>query len=179
LSSSAGRSYAGRVVDLRIRPEWQAVEATWESCRAALARAGLQGDEAYALAMVAQELVENAVKYGANGPADEVHLGIEVSPEEVTVEVKSRVGVDGAHLRRFDETIQWIRGFQDPFEAYVERLKLVSSQPYAHGKSGLGLARIACEGRCVLDFYVDETNTLAVSAVYRRDDAEAAWAATP
>jgi hypothetical protein len=164
-------------VDVRIRPEWQAVEATWESCRTALSSAGLNGDEAYALAMVAQELVENAVKYGANGPADEVRLEIEVSPEEVTVEVKSRVGVDGAHLRRFDETIQWIRGFQDPFEAYVERLKLVSSQPYAHGKSGLGLTRIACEGRCVLDFYVDETNTLAVSAVYRRDEAEAAWAA--
>jgi len=36
----------------------------------------------------------------------------------------------------------------------VERMRAVSSQPYAAGKSGLGLARIAYEGRCLLDFYV-------------------------
>jgi hypothetical protein len=47
-------------------------------------------------------------------------------------------------------------------------MKIVSSQPYGDGKSGLGLTRIAYEGRCVLDFYVDASNTLAVSAVYRR-----------
>jgi hypothetical protein len=47
-------------------------------------------------------------------------------------------------------------------------MRVVSSQPYAAGKSGLGLARIAYEGRCLLDFYVDDSSTLAVSAVYRR-----------
>jgi hypothetical protein len=169
-------SMNGTALDLRIPAEWDEVKAVWDPCREMLRRAGLHEDEAYALSMVAQELLENAVKYGAFGPGDDIRLGVRVMPEDVTVEVKSRVGVDDAHLRRFDETIQWIRGFQDPFEAYVERMKLVSALPYSHGQSGLGLARIAYEGRCILDFYVDDTNTLAVSAVYRRD-AEGTWAA--
>ena len=164
-------------LELLIAPDWDAVKAVWDPCRAALRGAGLGEDESYALSMVAQELLENAVKYGAYGKGDQILLSLHVAPREVTVEVKSRVGVDDAHLRRFDETIQWIRGYQDPFEAYVERMKVVSALPYAHGQSGLGLARIAYEGRCILDFYVDDSNTLAVSAVYRRE-AEGPWAAT-
>lgn len=152
---------------------WDAVKAAWEPVRAALTSAGLDGDEAYQLAMVAQELLENAVKYGAFQASEQIALAVRVGPHEATVEVRSRVGVDDAHLRRFDQAIQWIRGFQDPFEAYVERLKVVSARPYAPGESGLGLTRIAYEGRCAIDFFVDEGNVLAVSAVYRRDPEDA------
>jgi len=70
------------------------------------------------------------------------------------------------NLRRLDETIQWIRGYQSPFEAYVEKLKEVSTGEN-QGESGLGLVRIAYEGQSILDFYVDEQNMLAMSAVYR------------
>lgn len=175
MSSATNRSARASVLDLGIEPLWDAVKAAWEPCRAMLARAGVGEDEAYQLAMVAQELLENAVKYGAFHAGERVGLEVRVLPEEATVEVKSRVGVDDAHLRRFDQTIQWIRGFQDPFEAYVERMKIVSAQPYSNGESGLGLTRIAYEGRCALDFYVDDENTLAVSAVYRRG-AEGEWA---
>ncbi len=163
------------VLDLRIEPRWEAVKAAWDPCRAVLARAGLSEDESYQLAMVAQELLENAVKYGTFESGERIHLGVRAGEEDVTVEVKSRVGVDEAHLHRFDRTIQWIRGFQDPFEAYVERMKLVSAQPYANGESGLGLARIAYEGRSIIDFYVDEENVLAVCAVYRRDAPGVTW----
>jgi hypothetical protein len=163
------------VLALGIEPEWDAVKATWEPCRAMLGRAGLNDDESYQLAMVAQELLENAVKYGAYRGGERIALEVRVAAEDATVEVKSRVGVDDAHLRRFDQRIQWIRGFQDPFEAYVERMKIVSAQPYSNGESGLGLTRIAYEGRCMLDFYVDDESTLAVSAVYRRGP-EAEWA---
>jgi hypothetical protein len=175
VASATKRSGETSVLDLRIVPEWDTVKAAWDPCRAMLARAGLPDDENYQLAMVAQELLENAVKYGAFRDGERISLEIRVAPEDITVEVKSRVGVDDAHLRRFDRMIQWIRGFQDPFEAYVERMKIVSAQPYAQGESGLGLTRIAYEGRCVIDFYVDGESTLAVSAVYRRA-AEDAWA---
>jgi hypothetical protein len=156
-------------LELRLPAEWDAVKSAWDPCRAALAKAGLSDDETYQLAMVAQELLENAVKYGAFTNGERILLGVRAADEDVVVEVKSRVGVDDAHLRRFDRTIQWIRGFQDPFEAYVERMKIVSAQPYFHGESGLGLTRIAYEGRSIIDFYVDEHDVLAVSAVYRRD----------
>jgi len=155
------------VLELTLAPDWNAVRAAWDPCRGMMERSGLDEDEAYALAMVAQELLENAVKYGADD-AETIGLSLRVGQEDVTVEVRSRVGVDDAHLRTFDRTVQWIRGHQDPFEAYVERLKQTSVRPYAPGGSGLGLARIAYEGRCALDFYVDAGSILAVSAVYRR-----------
>jgi len=159
---------------LRIDPEWDAIKAAWDPCRAMLSRVGFDDDATYQLAMVAQELLENAVKYGAFRPGERISLDVRAGPDDVTLEVKSRVGVDDANLRRFDQMIQWIRGFQDPFEAYVERMKTVSAQPYSHGESGLGLTRIAYEGRCVIDFYVDDESTLAVSAVYR-PRAEGTW----
>ncbi len=164
-----------KTLDVSIAPTWDAIKAAWDPCRSALVESGLSGDEAYQLAMVSQELLENAVKYGAFAAAERIDLRMRIAPEDVTIEVKSRVGVDDAHLRRFDRRIQWIRGFQDPFEAYVERMKAVAAQPYSSGESGLGLTRIAYEGRSVIDFYVDENNTLAVSAVYRRSP-EVAWA---
>lgn len=162
-------------LDLQIDPEWEAVKAVWDSCRVVLARGGLADDETYQLAMVARELLENAVKFGAFAEGDRVHLAIRVAAEDVVVEVKSRVGVDEAHLRRFDQTIQWIRGFQYPFEAFVERMKLVSAQPSSEGETGLGLTRIAYEGRSIIDFYLDEDDLLAVSAIYRRDIPGGVW----
>jgi hypothetical protein len=114
-------------------------------------------------------LLENAVKYGQfAGGEPLIDLTLEVGPQEVTVEVKSPAGVGSEDLHEFDRAVQWIRGFQDPFEAYVERLKLASAQAFGASKGGLGLARIAYEGRSALDFYVDASNTLAVSAVWRR-----------
>lgn len=162
-------------LDLQIAPEWEAVKAVWDVCREMLARAGLTDDETYQLAMVARELLENAVKFGACAEGERILLGIRAADEEVVVEVKSRVGVDEAHLRRFDQTIQWIRGFQYPFEAFVERMKIVLAQPSPDGETGLGLTRIAYEGRSIIDFYVDEDDFLAVSAVYRRDIPGGVW----
>ena len=158
-------------LELELPSDWSAVKAVWDPCRAMLRGAGLGEDEAYALAMVSQELLENAVKYGARDGGG-IALSLRVDRDDVVVEVRSRVGVDDEHLRAFDRTVQWIRGHQNPFEAYVERLKQVAVQPYLPGQSGLGLARIAYEARCALDFYVDAGSTLAVSAVYRREGAE-------
>jgi hypothetical protein len=158
-----------RTLQIKVKPEWDAIPTVWDPCERHLAAHGLSRDESYGLCMVVRELLENAVKYGGfAGGAPPIDLVIDVATREVTVEVKNPVGVDAAHLREFDRAIQWIRGFQDPFEAYVERLKIASAQAWGSGRSGLGLARVAYEGRCGLDFYVDASNTLAVSAVRPR-----------
>lgn len=169
MSGESRKTADSSVFSFEITPDWESVKAAWDPSRAALAQAGVGPDEAYQIAMVAQELLENAVKYGAFGRDERITLDIRVTAEDVTVEVRSKVGVDDANLRRFDQMIQWIRGYQDPFEAYVERMKEVSTRPYSDGESGLGLTRIAYEGRSVLDFYVNEENVLAVSAVHRRE----------
>ncbi|MFN7132145.1 MAG: hypothetical protein ACK4N5_08685 [Myxococcales bacterium] len=152
-------------LELEIPPDWDAIKACWDRCMAHLRAAGLDEDTAYALSMASQELLENAVKYGSFDEGG-ITLTIEVAAE-VTIEVRTPTGAAEARLRHLDETIQWIRGFQDPFEAYVERLKAVSAEPYREGHSGLGLVRVAYEARCLLDFYVDERDTLAISAVYQ------------
>jgi hypothetical protein len=172
--AKSGLAYAeGRMssrLDLRVPPVWEDAKATWDTCSAYFADQKLDPDVAYALCMVSQELLENAVKYGSY-PSGAGAIGLEVrtADREVTIEVKSPVSSDSSgQLKRLDGTIQWIRGFQTPFEAYVERLKAVSAQPYTPGESGLGLVRIAYEGQCILDFYVDDSDLLAISAVYRR-----------
>jgi hypothetical protein len=158
-----------RTLHMKVKPEWDAIRTAWDPCDRFLQGNGLDRDATYGMCMVARELLENAVKYGrydGGGPA--IDLSVEVSASEVTVEVKSPVGVGSEDLREFDRTIQWIRGFQDPFESYVERLKLASAHAFGAERGGLGLTRIAYEGGSVLDFYVDASNTLAVSAVWRR-----------
>jgi hypothetical protein len=158
-------------LELDVAAEWSAIRPTWDPCQEALRRGGLSEDESYALCMVAQELLENAVKYGDAASGRPIHLSVRIGEADVTVEVTSRVAADDTELHRFDRAVQWLRGYQDPFEAYVERLKLVSAESYRGGQSGLGLTRIAHEGKCLVDFYVDEESTLAVSAVYVRPGA--------
>jgi hypothetical protein len=158
-----------RALHMMLKPEWEVIPTAWGPCERHFRAHDLSRDEAYGLCMVVQELLENAVKYGRfEKDSHRIDLTVEVGPREVTVEVKNPVGVDSEHLGEFDRAVQWIRGFQDPFEAYVERLKIASAQAWGSGRSGIGLTRIAYEGRCALDFYVDASNILAVSAVLRR-----------
>lgn len=157
---------AARKLELRLRPDWDAVKAVWEACRGMLERSGLDGDEAYSLAMVAQELLENAVKYGA-ADAEAIHLSLRVEEEDVTVEVRSRLGEDQARVRAFGGVVERLRQSPDALAAYVERLRQAAVRPALAGGSELGLARIAYEGKCALEYRVD-SGFLAVSAVYRR-----------
>ncbi|MDP1824276.1 MAG: hypothetical protein Q8L48_13565 [Archangium sp.] len=155
-------------LEKRLSPDWETAKREWAPLKAFFIECGLDGNEAYAMAMTASELMENAIKYGTWTRDDDVlSLAIEVSPRAVVVEVENPVIDDPASVRRLDDRIQWMRGFQSPFQAYVERLKQVSSQSYQEGESGLGLCRIAYEARCLLDFYVTGTGRLAMSAVYQ------------
>ena len=128
---------------------------------------GVGPDSVQSLTMVICELLENGMKYGSCEPrATHVKLQIELTDEDATVEVINAFGDEAKpHLRRLDRRIQWIRGFQDPFEAYVERLREVARRPLEDDESGLGLVRIAYEGNAILDFVVAEDGYLNVSAV--------------
>lgn len=155
-------------LERRLVPNWETAKGEWAPLKAFFAECGLDQNESYAMAMTASELLENAIKYGSWArEGEEITLAVEVSQRAVVVEVENPVTDDRTSLRQLDERIQWMRGFQSPFQAYVERLKLVSSQSYQEGESGLGLCRIAYEARCLLDFYVTGAGRLAMSAVYQ------------
>jgi hypothetical protein len=156
-------------LDIRIRADWSEIDGVREQTAAFLRSQGLAPPGVDAVAMVACELTENAVKYGHYADdAQQLNVHVSYAPHGVTVEVRCPVRADDEeNLRRLDRMVQWIRGYQDPFEAYLDRLKEVSSQSLDNAESGLGLVRIAYEGQSVLDFYVNDQHVLAVSAVYQ------------
>lgn len=154
---------------LKLQPKWEDSDLVRDESNDFLKVHGVSHDIAYALSMTACELFENAVKYGDfRSPDEPIYVTVDVSREDIIIEVKNPVGKMSENLQYLDNTIQWIRGYQDPFEAYIERLKEVSEKKLKEGESGLGLVRIAYEGQAVLDFYVDENDVLAVSAVYQK-----------
>lgn len=153
---------------LQLPPDWDAIQRVWDPCREYLVQRGLDEDAVYGLCMVTQELLENAVKYGVfDDGREHIELAVSGSRDGVTIEVRSPLDSEPARLKRLDGMIQWIRGFQSPFEAYVGRLKEVAARSFENGESGLGLVRMAYEGQCILDFYTEEANVLAMSAVYQ------------
>jgi hypothetical protein len=155
---------------VEIAPRWEEIAVVRAAAAEYLRRREVSPEVVDATAMVACELTENGVKYGTfENLMDRVEVELRLSQSDVTVEVRNPVGsADNANLARLDQTIQWIRGYQDPFEAYLQRLKEISWQDVQSTESRLGLVRIAYEGQSVLDFFVNERDVLAVSAIRRR-----------
>ena len=158
-------------LQLALRPVWEEIDALGGKCVDFLKAEGLNADAQNALSMVACELAENATKYGHfNGEKEIVKVSIAVQPKSVTVTVSNPVTRKEADsLSVLDHTIQWIRGFHDPFQAYLERLRDVSAQSLHSTESRLGLVRIAYEGQSTLDFYVGADGILVVSATFPFD----------
>ena len=155
---------------LNLKPQWDEVEKARVACEKFLREGDYSTDIIDSVTMVCSELIENAVKYGDYpSQADGILLTI-ISGRKIIVEVKCPIiKSKNQHFQRLDRIIQWIRGHQNPFEAYIEKLKVVSSKPADDQESGLGLFRIAYEGQSVLDFYVGEDGIISVSAVYLTD----------
>ena len=152
---------------LNIKPEWDEINILRDSCIQFLETHGFSYDLIHSLTMILSELVENSIKYGNfKGSDTEVLIYLDVGKNFITIEVNNPVDQKSAtHLQRLDKTIQWIRGYQDSFQAYIEKLKEISRKPLEDEESGLGLARIAYEGKAILDFFVldDVLNVSAIS----------------
>jgi hypothetical protein len=158
---------ADKAIDLSVEPHWDQIEEVRKKTRAFLRSHGLSKELVDALIMVSSELVENGLKYGTFGDkGKKLRFNLHIGEKNVIVEVTHPTSAEAAqHLRRLDKTIQWIRGFQDPFQAYLEKLKEVAQRPIHDSESGLGLVRIAYEGKSIIDFFVAENNALNVCAI--------------
>ena len=155
-------------IESRIVPEWDNIDVVREETARFLKEKGFAPDVIDAVTMVTGELVENAIKYGAYGGSGDLTYSVEAGESAIIVEVKNPVSAEfDTNLQKLDKTIQWIRGFQNPFEAYIERLREVSSKSFTDSESGLGLTRIAYEGQSIVDFYATDDDTISVSAVYQ------------
>lgn len=116
------------------------------------------------LAMVASELLENAVKHGEEGP---ITLTVQESAGQLEVAVENPVGTDPVGTARLAQRIALIRQFASAREAYLTALLEVYEQGLASGASGqstLGLARIAAEGECLLELEQSRPGWVTVRA---------------
>ncbi len=156
-------------LEITIKPDWDEVDHVIHETEGFLQSAGYTDDNIHAMAMVAGELVENAVKYGDfQNQSEGISISVEPGREDITVTVRSPVNEEkNTNIRTLDKTIQWIRGYQNPFQAYVEKIRQIGEKQLEAGESGLGLVRIAYEGQSIVDFYVDEDNILCISAIHR------------
>lgn len=154
-------------LDLLVDSDWGEVGRVNEAVAEFLETCGLRPETVSQCTMVVCELVENGIKYGHfDKDRATVRVIARVSRDSISVQVVNPVGkTSQVYLQELDRTIQWVRGFQAPFEAYIARMKAISREPLEADKSGLGLVRITYEGRAVLDFFLDENETLSVSAV--------------
>jgi len=153
-----------------LRPDWDEIEPLRLQAHDFFGSHRLSGDVIQSLVMVLGELLENSVKYGCYKVSDsQIQISINIGKKIITIEVTNPVDDSNLDdLKRLDRMIQWVRGYQDPFEAYIERLKEVAKRPLHDKESGLGIVRVAYEGDVILDFFVSEDNLLTVSAVLTR-----------
>lgn len=158
----------GNILDISMVSDWSRIEEIRDKGQDFFKSHNMPHDDTQALVMVLNELIENAVKYGSSrDDKKEIRLRIEFTEKMVTIEVMNHVnGTPEVHLERLDHMIQWIRGHQNSFESYIERIKEVSTKPFNDEESGLGLVRIAYEGKSIIDFFVDKNKILTVSVIY-------------
>lgn len=156
------------IMNLKIAPDWDNIEKVRIRTEDFLEEKNLGRDIKDSIIMNISELMENAVKYGKfDDKIKEITASVTVTDNDIIVEVKSPVkDEDDFHFKRLDRIIQWIRGFQNPFEAYIEKLKEIAIQPVTESESGIGIIRIAYEGQSILDFYINDNGVISVSAVY-------------
>ena len=154
---------------LDITADWDNIDSVRSKAEQFLKLNLFDSQDIFSIVMVCSELVENAIKYGDyKNPQNKISLSIELNDNSIIMEVKNPMGkYSNRFIKELDRTIQWIRGFQNPFEAYREKLKEVAQKEYVAGESGLGLTRIAYEGESILDFYLEDTNMINVTAVYQ------------
>lgn len=154
--------------EFSIRPDWDEIGGANEQTEGYLRSLPLSDDSVYTCTMVVCELMENGIKYGV---ADElIHIAVKMTDDLVRIQVENTVDSQSlSYLNELDRTLQWIRGVQDPYQAFLERIRQISREPLEGGKSNLGLIRIAHEGRANLDFILKENNRLSVSAMTRVD----------
>jgi len=156
------------VLELKLQPVWGEIERAREECRTFVQKLGSNEDTTDAVCMITSEILENAIKYGDYSRGNqEITYKLESGRDGMLVQSWSPVpqGIMPENLKRLDTIIQWIRGFQSPFQAYLERLKIVAGQPLDDNESGLGLVRIAYEGEAILDFFINHDDIMYVSAL--------------
>lgn len=140
-------------IDIPVIGEWDNVDMVRLSLQTCVATLFQDVDRRHTLAMVAGELLENAVKY-ADRPHEVTIFRVRVwgNAVDAFVQVSNPITEESADVV-FD-SIRRIKSADSAAAAYCQRLLEISSLPSR--MSRLGLLRIAYEGGCALDAIVQD-----------------------
>ena len=157
------------LIDLPVSNRWENVDLMRTSVLNCFAAVFRDMDGVHSFAMIAAELLENAIKYGNWAEGEDgghLHLRVWGDHNEARVQVENPVDVKSSDVSELLRTIEWLKSFGSGEEAYRARLLEVAASP--KGVSRLGLARILYEGECTLDAELDG-DLLRVTSVTKLD----------
>jgi len=159
-------------LEINLKPDGHEIEKVGEMSSDFLKSHGFSDEAIHVQIMILRELIHNGIRYGKFTPSENtISAHIHISKKTIVFKVKNPIDETCfERLEELDKTIQFIRGYQNPFKAYLLKKKEASQNSTCSEVNGLGLARIACEGRTILDFFVSEDNILNLYAVKNLDD---------
>lgn len=138
--------------EISFSPKWWSYVSSTRIMVSSFCNVQLANEEiADKIAMTAQELLENAVKYAAN-PDENVTLRFAIQEDQcIRLEVSNNADADHiAGLKAHYDEIMAV----EPLAAYLQKMQRIAMDPEASG-SQLGLARIRYETGCELSLAVD------------------------
>lgn len=123
---------------------------------------GLSTEAVQEQIVIAEQLLIACLRYSGTNPTfEKTKIQIHLRGGQVTTEVSNPIdNIEIEQLEHLDKLIQYLRGYQDPFEAFT-KMKTTSN----NGSTGLSLAEMAYLNQTTLDFFVSEDNMLNLSAV--------------
>jgi hypothetical protein len=133
-------------IDVPVRNDWANVSLLVTSVQNCFNAMFGTVDGSQMVAMVAGELLENAIKYG-DWSARTHHLRLMVSGSKDRARVTVENPADATNVAELQRTLDWISGYATAEAAYRARL-LALAQTAETDVSKLGLVRLAYEGRC-------------------------------
>jgi len=158
-------------ITFNLSPDGSGIEMASQKISRFLQSQGFSEETVGIQKMILKELINSGLKYGkCKSNDDDMSVNISIEENTITIEVKNSVDETCCErLKELDKTIQFIRGYQDPFEAYTLKQKEAFQNTPSSEPNGLGLARIAYKGNAILDFFVSEDNILNLYAVRSLD----------
>ena len=123
---------------------------------------GLPGKLVHEQITILKELHKICLRYSScKSQQRNMTVQIHIQGDKITIEVSYPInGIQNKQLEELDKIIQFIRGYQDSFEAYFKM-----KENSIKSSNGLALAKLAYEGKTTLDFFVSEQNMMNMVAV--------------
>ncbi len=153
-------------LDTTLGPEWgnaESLRIAIVSCLAALFK---DRDFGQSIGIASSELVENAIKYGDWDNPDHslFRFRLSLKDDVIVIQVSNPVSTMDSSTKELLETVEWIKRFPSPAEAYMTRMREIADQPKSLKASSLGLVRVAYEGNFKLDVQRDENSVIHITA---------------